>query len=61
MRWLMIALLASLTALLIAAAGLARSVGRQRRRSRSKPSARVNGSDPPLPGQVEETDAETEI
>jgi uncharacterized iron-regulated membrane protein len=39
MRWLMIALLVSLTALLIAAAGLARHIWMQRRRTRSKPSA----------------------
>jgi uncharacterized iron-regulated membrane protein len=61
MRWLMIALLVSLTALLIAAAGLARFIWRQRRRSRAKPSAPAQGDGLPVPGQVEETDAETEI
>jgi hypothetical protein len=61
MRWLLIALLVSLAALLIAAAGVTLHIWVQRARLRSKPSA--GGGQVPdstaLP--AEETDVETEI
>jgi multidrug resistance efflux pump len=61
MRWLMIALLVSLTALLIAAAGLARHIWMQRRRTRSKPSAQAQGSTVSVSSQIKETDVETKV
>ncbi|MGD0801971.1 MAG: hypothetical protein ABR906_11705 [Terracidiphilus sp.] len=57
MRWLLIALLVSLVALLIAAAGGARYIWMQRARRRSKPSAGAIAT----PGQAEESDSDTEI
>jgi hypothetical protein len=61
MRWLMIALLVSLGALLLAAAGLARHIWLRRAKIRSKPTTgTVEGVDPTA-GQAEETDVETEI
>jgi hypothetical protein len=56
MLWLLIALLVSLAAMLIAAAGMAHSIRAQRRRNRS----RLSGADA-APGTAEETDAETEL
>jgi hypothetical protein len=57
MRWLLIALLVSLAALLIAAAGMTIHVWVQRARLRSKASAGAG----PAPDPAEETDQETEI
>lgn len=57
MRWLLIALLVSLTALLIAAAGVAHHIWAQRKRGRSRPSAGTDAS----PGTAEETEVETEL
>ncbi|MGA2349710.1 MAG: hypothetical protein ABSF70_04685 [Terracidiphilus sp.] len=54
MRWLLIALLASLAALLVAGAGMVRYILVQRARSRSKPSAGAAA----FPGQAEDTDTE---
>jgi uncharacterized membrane protein len=56
MRWLLVALLVSLTALLIAAAGVARHIWVRRARVRSKPSASAAAS-----ALAEEADRETEI
>jgi hypothetical protein len=59
MRWLMMVLIVSLVALLMAAAGLARYILLQRARTRSSPEA---GTGPaPARGQAAGTDAETEI
>ena len=57
MRWLLIALLVSLAALLIAGAGMMLHVWVQRSRSRSKRAAGAAEAS----GQAEETDQETEI
>jgi uncharacterized membrane protein len=56
MRWLLIALLVSLAALLIAAAGGARHIWLQRAQLRAKPAAGANSA----PDAVEQTDVETE-
>ena len=56
MRWLLIALLISLAAMLIAAAGVVLHIRGQRRRSRSG----LSGADA-APGSAEETDVETEL
>ena len=56
MRWLLIALLVSLAAMLIAAAGMMLHIWAQRRRSRSKLSGAHAAS-----GTAEETDVETEL
>ena len=63
MRWLMIAFLVSLGALLLAAAGVARHIWRQRSRLRSNPDAgpasrKVSGAQI---GPVEEIDPEIEF
>jgi uncharacterized membrane protein len=57
MRWLLLVLLISLAALLIAAAGGALHIWVQRRRSRSGHSASAGAA----PGAAEETDVETEL
>jgi len=56
MRWLLIALLVSLAALLIAAAGMTLHIWVQRARLRSKPSAGAGKTS----GSADETDVETE-
>jgi hypothetical protein len=65
MRWLMIVLLVSLAALLVAAAGLARHIWVQHERIRSKPAAGAGeapDSDPdPASGPTEKADAERKI
>jgi hypothetical protein len=61
MRWLLIALLVSLFALLIAAAGVARHVWLQRARIRSKPDAGAGPDLDSAPGPAEETDVETKV
>jgi uncharacterized protein (DUF58 family) len=62
MRWLMIALLVSLGALLLAAAGVARHVWLQRARLHSNPSSGPLASETPSAAHdpVEETDHEIE-
>jgi hypothetical protein len=57
MRWLFIALLISVAALLFAAAGTALHIWIQRARIRSNPQAGA----PPASGKAEETDVETEL
>jgi hypothetical protein len=57
MRWLLMVLLVSLAALLIAAAGVAHHIWTQRARSRAMPSAGSGA----VPGLAEETDIETEL
>jgi uncharacterized membrane protein len=57
MRWLLLVLLVSLVAMLIAAVGGALHIWIQRRRSRSKPSAGAKAAS----GPAEETDTETEV
>jgi len=57
MRWLLLVLLVSLAAMLIAAFGGALHIWIQRRRSRSKPSAGTGTAS----GPAEETDTETEV
>jgi uncharacterized membrane protein len=57
MRWLLLVLLVSLAALLIAAVGGALHIWAQRRRSRSRTLA-GNGA---APDPAEETDTETEL
>ncbi|HME57366.1 MAG TPA: hypothetical protein VKF63_03445 [Terracidiphilus sp.] len=57
MRWLLMVLLVSLAALLIAAAGVAHYIWSRRKRSRSKPSA----GDGATTGPADETDIETEL
>ncbi|MGO9318771.1 MAG: hypothetical protein ACLPXT_04980 [Terracidiphilus sp.] len=57
MRWLLLVLLVSLAALLIAAAGVAHHIWAQRRRSRLKHSAGAGAA----PDSAEETDIETEL
>jgi hypothetical protein len=57
MRWLLIALLVSLAALLFAAAGVAHHIWAQRKRGRSRPSAGADAA----PGTAEEADIETEL
>jgi len=57
MRWLMIALLVSLAAMLIAAAGGALHIWVQHRQSRSRPPAGTGAA----PDPAEETDTETEL
>lgn len=59
MRWLLMALLVSLVALLIAAAGLARHIGLQHARTRSSPEAGAGKAVALDPSG--ETDVETEI
>jgi hypothetical protein len=62
MRWLMIALLVSLVALLLAAAGVARHIWLQRSRLQSNPEAgptRKNAADPAL-DSLEDVDQESE-
>jgi uncharacterized membrane protein len=56
MRWLLVALLVSLVALLIAAAGVARHVWVRRDRARSKASASIADSAP-----AEEVETEPDI
>jgi hypothetical protein len=60
MRWLLIVLLVSLAALLIAAAGMARHIWLQRARIRSKPSADAGQVLDSSPGTADETNAGTE-
>jgi hypothetical protein len=57
MRWLLMVLLVSLAAMLIAAAGGALHIWAQHRRSRSKTSSGTGA----VPGPAEETDIETEL
>jgi hypothetical protein len=57
MRWLLLVLLVSLAALLIAAAGVAHHVWAQRRRSRLRTSEGTGAA----PDSAEETDTETEL
>jgi protein-S-isoprenylcysteine O-methyltransferase Ste14 len=57
MRWLLIALLVSLAAMLIAAAGMTLHIWARRTRSRSKHSAGAAQKN----GQTEESDADIEI
>jgi uncharacterized iron-regulated membrane protein len=57
MRWLLLVLLVSLAAMLIAAAGGALHIWAQRRRSRFRPSAGTGA----VPDPAEETDIETEL
>jgi uncharacterized membrane protein len=57
MRWLLLVLLISLAALLIAAAGGAHYIWALRRRSRSGHSARTSAA----PGTAEDTDEDTEL
>jgi flagellar basal body-associated protein FliL len=57
MRWLLLILLVSLAAMLIAAAGGALHIMIQRARSRSKPSAGTDATS----GPAEESDTETEV
>jgi hypothetical protein len=62
MRWLMIALLVSLVALLLAAAGVARHIWLQRSRLHSNPEAgprRAHAANPAF-AKVEDIDQETE-
>ncbi len=61
MRWLLIALLVSLAALLIAAAGMTLHIWVQRARLRSKPMAGTGKELDSPPGDTEETDVETDI
>jgi hypothetical protein len=61
MRWLLIALLVSLAALLIAAAGMTLHIWVQRARLRSKPSAGSGRILDSTAIRTEETDVETEI
>jgi uncharacterized membrane protein len=61
MRWLLIALLVSLAALLMAAAGVVRHIQLQRTRSLSKPPADAGQTPDAAPGPAEEADQETEI
>ena len=60
MRWLLIALLVSLAALLIAAAGMTIHILVQRARLRSKPSAGDGKLPDSPPDSAEENDVETE-
>jgi hypothetical protein len=62
MRWLMIALIVSLVALLLAAAGAARHIWRQRSRLQSNQEAGPSREDAANPAiaQVEDIDHETE-
>ncbi|HEY1208315.1 MAG TPA: hypothetical protein VGE85_02995 [Terracidiphilus sp.] len=55
MRWLLMVLLVSLAALLIAAAGVTHYIWSRRRRNRSKPSAGAGAAT----GPADETDIET--
>jgi uncharacterized membrane protein len=57
MRWLLIALLVSLAAMLIAAAGMAHYIRAQRTRSRTRPSSDADAA----LGIAEEADVETEL
>jgi uncharacterized membrane protein len=57
MRWLLLVLLVSFAAMLIAAVGGALHIWVQRARSRSKPSPGAK----PASGPAEETDTETEV
>jgi uncharacterized membrane protein len=61
MRWLMIALLVSLAALLIAAAGMTIHIWVQRARLRSKPPAGGGKLPDSHSGTTEETDVETDL
>ena len=61
MRWLLIALLVSLAALLIAAAAMTLHIWVQRARFRSKPSAGNGRVLDSTAIRTEETDVETEI
>lgn len=61
MRWLLIALLVSLAALLIAAALMTLHIWVQRAQFRSRPSSGAGQIFDAHPGQEEETDIETEI
>jgi hypothetical protein len=58
MRWLMIGLLVSLLALLLAAAGVARHVLLQRASLRRKPVASIEPTHDPAPDAADETDQE---
>jgi uncharacterized protein YneF (UPF0154 family) len=57
MRWLLIALLVSLAALLLAAGGVARHILLERRELRSRPP--VNADSPPDRDSAKETDVES--
>ena len=61
MRWLLIALLVSLAALLIAAAGMTLHIWVQRARLRSKLSSGAGKELDSPSGPAEDTDVETEI
>jgi hypothetical protein len=61
MRWLLIALLVSLAALLIAAAGMTIHILVQRTRLRTKPSPGTGKLPDSTSGTAEENDVETEI
>jgi hypothetical protein len=56
MRWLMIGLLVSLSALLLAAAGVARHIWLQRLRHSSKPALNATQPHDPSLDPVDETD-----
>jgi hypothetical protein len=61
MRWLLIALLVSLAALLIAAAGMTIHIWVQRARLRTKPPSGAGKLPSSSSGPAEENDVETEI
>ncbi len=61
MRWLLIVLLVSLAALLIAAAAMARHIWLHHARIRSKPSAEAGQTLDSASGPAEETDAESKM
>ena len=61
MRWLMIVLLVSLVALLMAAAGLARHIWVQHERIRSKPAAGAGEAPGSDPGPAEKTGVDRKI
>jgi hypothetical protein len=61
MRWLLIALLVSLAALLIAAAGMTIHIWVQRARLRTKPSHGAGELPDSTSGTAEENDVETKI
>jgi flagellar basal body-associated protein FliL len=60
MRWLMICLLVSLGALLVAAAGVALHIGRQHAKRRRKPPAGAEPAIYPTLDPAEESDPEIE-
>ena len=61
MRWLLIVLLVSLAALLIAAFGVARHILLHRDRLRSKRASDLASGAAPVPGKAPITEVETEI